>query len=144
MKKLKKLISLGLVLAMALSVCVLPAQAVNDREPEIPVECNSQIMPRASYQIINEAITQRGVDWQQPDGYIAYRVWVDNTTSETMTVTVTSAGGTFTETVPANSSKTILTVNNAWENETHSIDFQTRSGTVSGTVRVRVSDTVFS
>lgn len=143
MKKMKRFTATLLSLCMLFSTLCM-CFATDAREPEIPVECSSQIMPRASYQIIDEDITQRGITWQQPDGYIAYRVWVQNTTGETMTVTVTSDGGTFTETVPANSSKTILTVNNAWENEVHSIDFQTRSGTVSGTVRVRVSDTVFA
>lgn len=56
-----------------------------------------------------------------------------------MTVTVSSPGGTFSKEVPANSSKTILTVRNAISG-LHDIDYTTTSGEVSGTVRVRVSN----
>ena len=79
-------------------------------------------------------------NWSQNSGYGSYRVWVDNTTSQRMTVTITSRSASDQHTfyVPANSSKT-YTVNDAVSGN-HTITFATVSGDLSGTVRVRVSE----
>lgn len=112
-------------------------------EAEIDVGMGSGIEAYSSYVIVDDPISAGGSEWTQPTGYCGYRVWVENTSDETMKVTVTSAGGTFPREVPPNESKVILVVNNAAEGYVHTIDFKTASGVGSGTVRVRVSDIAF-
>lgn len=101
-----------------------------------------EISARTTDLIIDKAnITDDGVSWRQPYGYNAFRVWVSNTTNKTMTVKITSTWGyEQTITVPANSSKTVKTENNAHSLVTYRVDFSTSIGTVSGKVSVRVSD----
>jgi len=122
------------------SVASNPAPGV---EAEIDVGMGSGIEVFSSYQIVYDPISAGGSEWTQPIGYCSYRVWVDNTSNETMKVTVTSDGGTFVMEVAPNSSKIILTVNNAAEGYVHKIDFKTQSGVGSGSVAVRVSDVAF-
>ncbi|MGM9564508.1 hypothetical protein [Evtepia sp.] len=89
---------------------------------------------------LNDPIVRKSESWEQDRGYGSYRVWVENTTSQRMTVTITSRSASDQHTfyVPANSNKT-YTVNNAVSG-THTITFTTANGDLSGTVRVRVSE----
>lgn len=121
------------------------------QEPEVPVEDFGEegIMPLASWcPIDNLPITSGGLWWKQDSGYSTYRVWVQNDTNEEMTVTITydgmPAGKEIVKKVPANSSKTIVTIDNAWEDAMHHIDFQTSSGSVAGICNVRISTTALS
>lgn len=113
-------------------------------EPSIPsgaVEAQgTEIIPMANRLSIDKSITRKSESWEQDRGYGSYRVWVENTTSQRMTVTITSRSASDQHTfyVPANSSKT-YTVNDAVSG-THTITFATASGVLSGTVRVRVSE----
>ncbi len=86
-------------------------------------------------------INSAGVTWYQDSSYAAYRILVQNTTDETMTVSVVTGSETLPYTVAANSTA-ILTMNNA-ETGQYGLDFQTPSGSVSGCVSVCVSTDVF-
>ena len=113
-------------------------------EPSIPSGAGeaqgTEIVPFASHIGLDVSITKTSESWSQNSGYGSYRVWVDNTTSQRMTVTITSRSASDQHTfyVPANSNKT-YTVNDAVSG-THTITFTTASGDLSGTVRVRVSE----
>ncbi|MCD8143967.1 MAG: M56 family metallopeptidase [Oscillospiraceae bacterium] len=91
--------------------------------------------------ISERPINSAGVTWYQDSSYAAYRILVQNTTDETMTVSVVTGSGTLPYTVAANSTA-ILTMNNA-ETGQYDLDFQTPSGSVGGCVSVCVSADVF-
>lgn len=126
-----------------LAVCALStlsvAGAVETAKPAAAVP-DMGVVPMASHIGLDTSITKKSVTWTQTSGYDSYRVWVDNTTSQRMTVTITSKSNADKHTfyVPANSNKT-YTVNDAVSG-THTITFATASGDLSGTVRVRVSE----
>lgn len=103
----------------------------------------SSIQPRTSYLIVDEAITQGGSSWTQPEGYKYYRVWIDNNTDETMKIIITygSSEHYWEKTIAANSEGTVLNAVNAADGWEHNISFSTPSGELDGTVQVRVSDT---
>ncbi len=128
---MKKLLCMILVAIALSSVCVVGAAEA---------DTVGEIVPIADKFALNDPIVGKSNSWYQSKRYTAYRVWVDNTTTQRMTVTVTSnsASDRHTFYVPANSNKT-YTVNNAVSG-THTITFATASGTLSGTVRVRVSE----
>lgn len=113
-------------------------------EPSIPSGAaeaqGTEIVPMASHIGLDVSITRKSESWSQNSGYGSYRVWVENTTSQRMTATITSRSASDQHTfyVSANSNKT-YTVNNAVSG-THTITFATASGYLSGTVRVRVSE----
>lgn len=135
----RKMVCTVLVACSLSAVCV--AGAVEQSIPSEAVEAQgTEIIPMANRLTIDMAITRKSESWHQDSGYGSYRVWVDNTTSQRMTVTITSRSASDQHTfyVPANSNKT-YTVNNAVSG-THTITFATASGYLSGTVRVRVSE----
>jgi hypothetical protein len=109
-----------------------------------PLESELLATPQASDIAIDVSITKSGASWYQSSKYVAYRVWVNNTTDEQMTVTITSSSSKDTHTfyVPKQSSKT-YTVNTAVSG-THTLTFKVPTGTLSGTVRVRMSDEAIS
>lgn len=134
------------MLCTVLAACALStlcvAGAVETAAPAAAAEVPTMgVVPMASHIGLDTSITKKSVSWTQTSGYESYRVWVDNTTSQRMTVTITSKSNADKHTfyVPANSNKS-YTVNNAVSG-THTITFATASGDLSGTVRVRVSDT---
>lgn len=97
--------------------------------------------------IDNECIGTSGRYWDQFENYNAYRVYVNNTGSEELKVTISygnnkshnkSHNKSYVFYVKANSGHTV-TVNNAVSGS-HEMDFITSSGLVSGTVSVRISD----
>ena len=84
-----------------------------------------------------------GVSWYQPKEYVSYRIWVDNTTNNSMRVTITDPQGRIrTFSVPAHGNKSY--VGNGVESGTYRLSFSTSNGVLSGTVRVRVSDVALS
>lgn len=99
--------------------------------------------PEAGYLIVDEAITQGGSCWMQPEGYRYYRVSVANNGGEALKVTVTYGGAAhcWEKTVAANTEEMVLNVVNAADGWEHNISFSTPSGELDGTVQVRVSDT---
>ena len=115
-------------------------------EPPVEEESSyedSGIQPRTSYLIVDEAITQGGSGWMQPEGYRYYRVSVANNGGEALKVTVTYGGAAhcWEKTVAANAEEMVLNVVNAADGWEHNISFSTPSGELDGTVQVRVSDT---
>ena len=99
--------------------------------------------PEAGYLIVDEALTQGGSGWMQPEGYRYYRVSVANNGGEALKVTVTYGGAAhcWEKTVAANTEETVLNIVNAADGWEHNISFSTPSGELDGTVQVRVSDT---
>ena len=135
----RKIVCTVLAACSLSAVCV--AGAVEPSSPSGAVEAQgTEIIPMANRLSIDKAITRKSESWEQDKGYGSYRVWVENTTSQRMTVTITSRSASDQHTfyVPANSSKT-YTVNGAVSGN-HTITFATASGVLSGTVRVRVSE----
>lgn len=136
----RKMVCTVLAVCSLSTFCVAAAveSAPSTAAAEAPV---MGIVPMASHIGLDTSITRKNVSWTQTSGYDSYRVWVDNTTSQRMTVTITSKSNADKHTfyVPANSNKS-YTVNDAVSG-THTITFATASGDLSGTVRVRVSDT---
>lgn len=114
----------------------------DDEGPEINEGEGNGIDPLNSYLIVDDPVTQGGSRWSQPAGYKSYRLWVHNTSGAQMTVTVRYSNGRYgyAQTLESGEAKTIATINNAAVG-VHTINFTTNTGRVSGTVRVRVSDT---
>lgn len=134
----RKMVCAVLAACSLSTVCV--AGAVEPTTPAAAEVQGSAIVPLASHIGLDASITRKSESWSQNSGYGSYRVWVDNTTSQRMTVTITSRSNADQHTfyVPANSNKT-YTVNDAVSGN-HIITFATASGVLSGTVRVRVSE----
>ena len=98
------------------------------------------VQPMSDYVYLDAKITAAGTFWIQPGGYHSYRIWVDNTTNRTMTVTITSTfEPTHSFTVGSKSNKSYV-VNDASYGK-HKVVFSTSNNVLSGTVRVRVSET---
>lgn len=135
----RKMVCTVLAACSLSAVCV--AGAVEPTTPAAAAEVQgSAIVPMSNALAMNKSITRKSESWEQENGYGSYRVWVENTTSQRMTVTITSRSASDQHTfyVPASSSKT-YTVNDAVSGN-HTITFATASGDLSGTVRVRVSE----
>lgn len=134
----KKLVGFTLAACTLASACVVSAtseeeMAVIDKKGSI------EIQPMANYVQLDTKISAAGAYWTQPWGYSAYRIWVDNTTNRTMTVTITSIfEPTHSFTVGAQSNKSYV-VNDASYGK-HKVIFSTSNNVLSGTVRVRVSE----
>lgn len=99
---------------------------------------NTGVTPRLSEIALDDNITSYGSVWIQPDGYPAYRFWVDNTTGALMTATITGPSGqTKNVYITAGSNKSYT--NNDAEPGVYRVSFHTYGTTLSGTVRVRIS-----
>ena len=95
---------------------------------------------RANYLILDSSISPgTNLYWDQPYKY--YRVWVQNTSNRSMTVTITHNVGPVPITkdfvVPAGGQKTQTYSTTAVR---HYVSFDNGEGSESGTIRVRVSD----
>jgi hypothetical protein len=110
--------------------------------PEINEGEGNGIDPFNSYIIVDDPVTHGGSRWNQPVGYSSYRVWVHNTSDAPMTVTVKYNNGMHSHkaTLAPGEKRVVVKTNGAVVGE-HIINFTTNTGTVSGIVRVRVSDT---
>lgn len=133
---LKKATCSILILCTLISSCIILAA---ESEPaDKPGSSNTGIVPLSSMIAMDTLVSQYGGSWYQQSGYIAYRVWVANTTNYTMTVRITEPNNTVrTFYVPAGSNQS-YTNNNA-KSGIHTLSFSNGTNYVSGTVRVRVS-----
>ncbi len=133
---MKRFLSLFLALVMSFALAV-PAFAAG---PADPGEGEIVIEPRISPLMVNQVITPTGAPWDQTDGYKYYRVWVYNTSSTTMKVTLEYPDGTFeTKSLAAGDNKILFESDNAVAGR-YWVHFSNENGNVSGTVRVRMSN----
>lgn len=128
----KSLISIILVVCTLSSVVVLGASESNMDQ--------NVIEPRTNYLAIDSSINVPTRAWNQSSGFIAYRIWIDNTTGALMTVTITSPSGQTKNLYITSGSNQTYTNNNA-EPGLYRLSFHTYADQLSGTVRVRVSTT---
>lgn len=119
---------------------VLYEATENDLLPPDFTEDDSGIMPLNNYQIIkNEDITTDGTDWVQPFGYGSYKIWIENSTDEEMTIVHTAGFKERQYKVPAHENKVVFINNSALPNVSHVLDFSIPSGAASGDVLGRVA-----
>ncbi|MDR3091414.1 MAG: hypothetical protein LBU36_04335 [Clostridiales bacterium] len=134
----------GFLLSLALLTAAFGAPARADENP--PVSSNAEFTAPALFKnhltIDGESIGTSGRSWVQPSGnFKSYRVYVSNTGSDDVTVTVTkdgtAVGGSYK--IPAGGDKQWVN-NSAEPGATYTLGFTSKSGPVSGTVSVRVSE----
>lgn len=142
-KAWKKIAGFALAICTLGSACVVGAANVNQTEDIASLGNRTwalDVQPMSDYVYLDAKITAAGTFWIQPGGYHSYRIWVDNTTNRTMTVTITSTfEPTHSFTVGSKSNKSYV-VNDASYGK-HKVVFSTSNNVLSGTVRVRVSET---
>lgn len=138
-EKIVSLIMVSVLMIASIGCTVFADEYADDVSNKSDIE---EVGAHTTDLIIDKAnITDDGISWRQPYGYNAFRVWVSNTTNKAMTVKISSTWGySKTVSVPANSSKTVVTENDAHSLVTYKVNFTTSIGTVSGKVSVRVSD----
>ena len=139
----KKVAGFTLAVCTLASACVVSATSVDGTEEATLIVDKKElieIQPMANYVQLDTKITAAGASWTQPWGYSSYRIWVDNTTNRTMTVTITSTfEPAHSFTVGSLSNKSYV-VNDASYGK-HKVVSSTSNDMLSGTVRVRVSET---
>lgn len=146
MKKMR-LIQRVFIMAMACavlgttSVFAAPADSSNEAES---IAANSEMMqPGTNFPVIEDMpVRNSGVMWEHTAPYVHARVYVNNTTSETMKVSIME-NGTLYDSYEVAPNGDCIKVYNDLPVGAIKIDFITGSGTVSGSVAVRVSDTRF-
>jgi len=133
MKQWKRVLGIVLAWCALSSVCAMGAEStVEKRDQESWKGTETKLMA-----------SHIGVSWYQPKEYVSYRIWVDNTTNNSMRVTITDPQGRLrTFSVPAHGNKSY--VGNGVESGTYRLSFSSSNGVLSGTVRVRVSDVALS
>lgn len=147
MKRISKILY-GLLFGLALSVLAIPTSTVLASEAteipelvEIYVQQDSASLEdeRASNIILDDTINSSGRDWDQPNGYGYFRIWVENTTNEEMNVIITYGNNkSVSFDVPANDA-----IPKTYSNASpvhHDVSFSTPSGTITGNIKVRVSN----
>lgn len=124
------------------AVCIILSLAVPAFATETPLVDDGTRLPtpRASQVVVEQSINSTGASWTQPFGNKSYKVWISNTTNQTMTITHRSGLRNDTYQVAPNTNKVILVVNDAIPFAAHYLDFSTTNGVLSGRVTVRVSD----
>ncbi len=136
----KKIVGLTLAACTLTSACVVGAAEPTKGEPISANIRGGEIVPMASDIVVNTSIVGSTISWYQRPGYPSYRVWVDNTTGTLMTVTITEPSGEREKFfVPADTNKS-YTVNDA-EDGFYDILFESYADKLSGTIRIRVSET---
>ena len=142
MKQWKRVLGIVLAWCALSSVCAMGAEStVEKRDQESWKGTETKLM--ASHIAVDTTVTKYGVSWYQPKEYVSYRIWVDNTTNNSMRVTITDPQGRLrTFSVPAHGNKSY--VDNGVESGTYRLSFSSSNGVLSGTVRVRVSDVALS
>lgn len=136
---MKRLLSFILVLCTLSTACMVCAtESETENTPSVYIEELSGAELFATKLPIDNTITRKSMTWTQPDGYTAYRIWVENTTSVEMKVTIVdSKNKTQAFYVPSKGNKT-FTDNRAVTGK-YTISFYTGTVTPTGLVRVRVS-----
>lgn len=137
------LVAAALVATMSLASGSVSA----DGSPPTSVAVNSSnsgIQPRTSFEVIDNAnLNNGGNSWSQPSGYDYARVYITNTTSQSLTVHVSyNVSGKKVNIGTYNVSKngsTTINVTNA-SGHTFYLDYATANGSVGGKVNVRASD----
>ena len=130
MKQWKRVLGIVLAWCALSSVCAMGAEStVEKRDQESWKGTETKLM--ASHIAVDTTVTKYGVSW------------VDNTTNNSMRVTITDPQGRLrTFSVPAHGNKSY--VGNGVESGTYRLSFSSSNGVLSGTVRVRVSDVALS
>lgn len=136
---MKRLLSFILVLCTLSTACMVCAtESETENTPSVYIEELSGAELFATKLPIDSTITRKSMTWTQPNGYTAYRIWVENTTSVEMKVTIVdSKNKTQAFYVPSKGNKT-FTDNHAVTGN-YTISFYTGNVAPSGSVRVRVS-----
>lgn len=142
MKKcLKNVLCSALAFCSLASACAFAATDVSNETLPLSTKTeqnNTSISPMSSVLALDMSITKSSAAWAQLKEYVAYRIWVDNTTGALMTVTITSPSGKTKNLYITSGSNKTYTDNNA-ESGIYKLAFHTYADTLSGTVRVRVS-----
>lgn len=134
--KTKRFMSLFLALVMSLALAV-PAFADESGDGG---EGEPIVQPRLNYLAVDEVITPTGSMWDQAANYKYYRVWVSNSSSTTMRVTLTYPNGRNEEKLlPPGKNDTLFESSSAAAGRYY-VNFSNERGDPSGIVRVRVSD----
>ena len=136
---MKRLLSFILVLCTLSTACMVCAtESETENTPSVYIEELSGAELFATKLPIDSTITRKSMTWTQPNGYTAYRIWVENTTSVEMKVTIVdSKNKTQAFYVPSKGNKT-FTDNHAVTGN-YTISFYTGNVAPSGSVRVIVS-----
>ena len=136
---MKRLLSFILVLCTLSTACMVCAtESETENTPSVYIEELSGAELFATKLPIDSTITRKSMTWTQPNGYTAYRIWVENTTSVEMKVTIVdSKNKTQAFYVPSKGSKTFT--NNHAVTGDYVISFYTGTVAPSGSVRVRIS-----
>lgn len=105
MKQWKRVLGIVLAWCALSSVCAMGAEStVEKRDQESWKGTETKLM--ASHIAVDTTVTKYGVSWYQPKEYVSYRIWVDNTTNNSMRVTITDPQGRLrTFSVPAHGNK---------------------------------------
>ncbi len=143
-KAWKKIAGFALAICTLGSACVVGAANVNQTEDIASLGNRTwalDVQPMSDYVYLDaKNYRSRHIFGYSRGGYHSYRIWVDNTTNRTMTVTITSTfEPTHSFTVGSKSNKSYV-VNDASYGK-HKVVFSTSNNVLSGTVRVRVSET---
>lgn len=136
---MKRLLSFILVLCTLSTACMVCATGfeTENTSPACIEELSGTDLFSSKLQV-DASITRKSINWTQPNGYTAYRIWIENTTSVEMKVTVVdSKNKTQVFYVPSKGSKA-FTDNHAVTGE-YTINFYTGSAAPTGLVRVRIS-----
>ena len=136
---MKRLLSFILVLCTLSTACMVCAtESETENTPSVYIEELSGAELFATKLPIDSTITRKSMTWTQPNRYTAYRIWVENTTSVEMKVTIVDSKNKTQEFyVPSKGNKT-FTDNRAVTGD-YTISFYTGNVAPSGSVRVRVS-----
>lgn len=140
---LQRVFIMAMACAMLGTTSVFAAPADISNEAESIMESGGTIQPLTNFPVIEDMpIRSAGVTWEHTAPYVHARVYVNNTTSETMKVSVMENGALY-DSYEVAPNGDCIKVYNDLPVGVIKIDFITGSGTVSGSVAARVSDTRF-
>lgn len=129
------------VICAVFAVCALSGACLAGAMESVDtgtVSVNGVVAPLAERLAINRAITSRSEQWVQSRNFTSYRVWVANTTTNQMKVTVTEPSGNKRVFYVAAGGNKYIDVNDATYG-VYTVSFDSGSVTPTGTVRVKMS-----